>query len=134
MQIFGRRYRSRIRRLGPCDRLPLLFIGGWTVIAIPGNYLRVHGLVHGARQSWTLLAMIQILSILLPAAIAVVIAYSVIRQGRRPAEYGFSFKRGSVASLALLADIHVYLVISGRFVLSPIGGDSTPLQPPNGGP
>jgi hypothetical protein len=30
----------------------------------------------------------------------------------------FPFKRGAVASLALLAVIHVYLVISGRFVLS----------------
>ena len=78
--------------------------------------------------------MIQILSILLLAAIAGVIAYSVIRQGRRPAEYGFSFKRGGVASLALLAVIHVYLVISGRFVLSPIGSDPTPLQPSTGVP
>jgi membrane protease YdiL (CAAX protease family) len=52
------------------------------------------------------------------AAIAGVIAYSVIRQQRRPADYGFSFRPGGIASLAVLAVIHVYLVISGKFVLS----------------
>jgi hypothetical protein len=51
------------------------------------------------------------------AAVAGVIACSVIWEGRRAAEYGFSFKRGSVASMALLA-VHVSLVISGRFLLS----------------
>jgi membrane protease YdiL (CAAX protease family) len=55
---------------------------------------------------------------ILLAAIAGVIAYSMIRQQRRPADYGFSLKRGGVASLAVLAVIHVYLVISGKFVLS----------------
>ena len=52
------------------------------------------------------------------AFIAGVIAYSVIRRQRRLADYGFSFKRGGVASLAMLAVIHVYLVIGGKFVLS----------------
>lgn len=54
-------------------------------------------------------------------AIVGVIAYSVIRQQRRPADYRFSFKRGGVASLAVLVGIHVYLVISGKFVLSGTG-------------
>jgi membrane protease YdiL (CAAX protease family) len=65
-----------------------------------------------ARQLWTLMAMI------LWAALAGVIAYSVIRHQGRLAAYGFSFKSGGVASLAMLALIHVYLVISGKFVLS----------------
>jgi len=55
------------------------------------------------------------------AVIAGVIVYSVIRQQRRPADFGCSFKRGGVASLAVLAVIHVYLVISGKFVLSATG-------------
>jgi membrane protease YdiL (CAAX protease family) len=50
-----------------------------------------------------------------------VIAYSVIRQQRSPADYGFSLKRGGVVSLAILVIIHVYLVISGKFVLSATG-------------
>ena len=52
------------------------------------------------------------------ATIAGVVACSVIRQKRRPADYGFSFKSGGVASLAVLAVIHVYLAISGKLVLS----------------
>jgi membrane protease YdiL (CAAX protease family) len=111
---------NRIRRLGRCDRLLLLLTGGWTILAIPGNYLRVHGLIDEARQFWTLLAF-QILWMLLLAAIAGVIAYSVIRQQRRPADYGFSFKRGGLASLAILAVIHVYLLIGGKVVLSAAG-------------
>ncbi len=112
---------NRIRRLGRGDRLLLLLTGGWTILAIPGNYLRVHGLVDGVRHLWTLLAVSQALWMLLLAAIAGVIAYSVIRQQRRPADYGFSFKRGGLASLAILAAVHVYLVIGGKFVLSDAG-------------
>jgi hypothetical protein len=89
----------------------LLLTGGWVILGIPGNYLRVHGLTNGTGQCWTLLAMI------LWAAIAGVAANSVIRQQRRPADYGFSFKSGGVASLALLAVNHGYLVISGKFLL-----------------
>ena len=111
--------RNRIRRLGCCDGPLLLLTGGWTILGIPGNYFRVHGLMDGTGQSWTLLPMI--LKMILGAAIAGVIAYSVIRQQRRLAAYGFSFKSGGVASLAMLAVIHVYLVISGKFVLSATG-------------
>jgi hypothetical protein len=50
--------RNRIRRLAYCDRLLLLLTAGWTILGIPGNYFRVHGLMNGARQFWTLLAMI----------------------------------------------------------------------------
>jgi membrane protease YdiL (CAAX protease family) len=42
----------------------------------------------------------------------------VARQKRRPADYGFSFQRGGLASLAVLVVIHVYLAISGKFALS----------------
>jgi membrane protease YdiL (CAAX protease family) len=114
--------RNRIRRLESCDRLLLLLTAGWTIIGIPGNYLRVHVLVDGVGQAWILLAMtIQILWMILLALIAGVIAYSVIRQHRRPADYGFSLKRGGVASLAVLAAIYFYLAISGKLVLSATG-------------
>ena len=106
-----------IRRLGRCDRLLLLLIGVWTIFGIPANYFRVHPLMGGARQFWTL-ALFQYLWMLLLAATAGVIAYTAIRQHRKLADYGFSFKRGGVASLAALATIHVYLVISGKLVLS----------------
>jgi membrane protease YdiL (CAAX protease family) len=115
------RIRNRIRKLGSCDRLLLLLTVGWTFLGIPGNYFRVHGPLDGARQFRTLPLLIQILWMVLLAAIVGVIAYSVIRQQRRPADYGFSFNRGGVASLAILAVIHVYLVISGKFVLSATG-------------
>jgi membrane protease YdiL (CAAX protease family) len=115
------RIRNRIRKLGSCDRLLLLLTVAWTILGIPGNYLRVHGPMDGARQFGTLPWMIQILWMVLLAAIVGVIAYSVILRQRRPADYGFSFNRGGVASLAILAVIHVYLAISGKFVLSATG-------------
>jgi len=108
--------RDRIRRLGCCDRLMLFLTGGWSIVGIPGNYLRVRGLTGEARQFLVFGLMI------LWAVIAGVIAYSVVRRQRRLADYGFSFKRGGVASLAMLAVIHVYLVIGGKFVLSAPGG------------
>jgi membrane protease YdiL (CAAX protease family) len=61
---------------------------------------------------------IQWAAMILWATIAGVVAYSVIRQKLRPADYGFSFNAGGVASLAVLAVIHVYLVIGGKLVLS----------------
>ena len=104
--------RNRIRKLTGCDRLLLLLTVAWTILGIPANYSRVHGFMDGTGQFWTLLAKIQWV------AIAGVIAYSVIRRQRRPADYGFSLKRGGVASLAILAAVHVYLGISGKLVLS----------------
>jgi membrane protease YdiL (CAAX protease family) len=71
----------------------------------------------GALQLWTLVIFHYLWTLLL-AAIAGVVAYSVIWQQRRPADYGFSFKRGGVASLAVLVAIHICLVLSGKFVLS----------------
>jgi membrane protease YdiL (CAAX protease family) len=107
--------RSRIRSLARCDRLLLLLTGGWLIAGIPDNYFRVRGLMGEARQFLAFGVMI------LWAVIAGVIAYTVVRQQRRPADYGFSFKRGGVASLAVLVAIHVYLAISGKLVLSPTG-------------
>jgi membrane protease YdiL (CAAX protease family) len=108
--------RSRIRRLGGCDRLLLLITVSWAIVGIPANYFRVRGHTYEGLQFGTLVTMI------LWVAIAGVIAYSVIRQQRSPADYGFSFKTGGVASLAVLAVIHAYLVVSGKFVLSATGG------------
>jgi membrane protease YdiL (CAAX protease family) len=57
-------------------------------------------------------------TMLLWAAIAGVIAYSVARHQRTLLDYGFSFNRGGMASLAVVAAIHAYLVITGKFVVS----------------
>jgi membrane protease YdiL (CAAX protease family) len=111
---------NRIRRLGRCDTLLLLLTGIWTILAVPGNYFRVHPLMDGALQLRTLV-IFQYLWMLLLAAVAGVVAYTAVRRQRRPADYGFSFQRGGVASLAVLAAIHVYLAISGKLVLSPTG-------------
>jgi membrane protease YdiL (CAAX protease family) len=107
---------SRIRSLGRSDGLLILITGAWVIVGIPANYFRVRGLTYEA------LLFYQVAAMILWAAIAGVIAFSVIRQQRRPADYGFSFKRGGVASLAVLALIHVYLGISGKFALSATGG------------
>ena len=100
---------SRIRRLAWCDRLLLLLIVGWSIGGIPGNYFHRHHSMHGTA------VFLDLLTEILWATFAGVVAYSVIRQKRRPADYGFSFKSGGVASLAVLAVIHAYLVIGGKF-------------------
>lgn len=105
--------RSRIRRLAWCDRLLLLLTGGWSIVAIAVNYFHVRHLMDGTWQFWLFLLMK-----ILWATTAGMVAWSVIRRQRRPADYGFSFKTGGVVSLAMLAVIHGYLVISGKFVLS----------------
>lgn len=108
---------DRIRRLAFCDRLLLFLLGGWSIVGIPGNYFRVHG----PQQFVAFLVVGQFLVEILWAAIAGVIAYSLIRQQRRLADYGFSFKRGGVASLAMLAVIQVWLVVSGQIAPSVTG-------------
>lgn len=104
--------RSRIRGLAWCDRLLLLLTVGWSIGGIPLNYFHQHHRMDGTAASLDLLVEI------LWATFAGVVVYSVMRQNRRPADYGFSFKSGGVASLAVLAVIHGYLAISGKFVLS----------------
>ncbi len=104
--------RSRIRRLAWYDRLLLLLTVGWSLGGIPVNCFHQRHRMDGTA------VFLELLTMILWATIAGVVAYSVIRQKRRPADYGFSFKRGGVASLAVLAVIHGYLVISGKFALS----------------
>lgn len=90
------------------QRLLLLLTVVWGIIGILGNYF-------GPRASgplWTVLVMA------IWVSIGAVIVYSIIWRKQRPATYSFSFARGSLASLAIIAAIHVYLVLSGKFVLS----------------
>jgi membrane protease YdiL (CAAX protease family) len=105
--------RDRVRRLRGCDRLLFGLIAFWIIAGIPGNYFRVRGLSNQGVLFWTFVAII------LWAGISGVIAYSVIRRQRRSANYGISFQRGAVVSLAIIALFHIYLVASGKFVLSP---------------
>ena len=85
---------------------------GSAIVAIPANYFRTRGLNSAALLVWASLVW---------AGIIAVIAYSVIRQQRSPADYGFSLRPGGVASLAVLALIHVYLIVSGKFVMHAAG-------------
>ena len=87
----------------------LLLTAVWTVLGIPVNYFRVHSAAAWPR-SFAL-----VLLFWLP--IAAVIAYSITRRRREPAAYGFSFRCGGLASLAILAIIYSYLVVSGRLEL-----------------
>jgi membrane protease YdiL (CAAX protease family) len=104
--------RSRIRRLAWRDRLLLLLIVFCSIGGIPGNYLHQRHRMDGTA------ALLGLLTEIMWATIAGVVAYSVIRQKSRPADYGFSFRRGGLASLAVLAAIHVYLAVSGKLALS----------------
>lgn len=104
--------RDRIRRLAWRDRLLLLLTVFWSIGGIPGNYLHQRHRMDGTA------VFLDLLTKILLATLAGVVAWSAIRQKRRPADYGFSFRSGGVASLAVLAVIHVYLAISGKLVLS----------------
>ena len=109
--------RGRIRSLGSYDRLLLLLTVGWSIVGAAGNYLQVRHRMDVTWQFW-LLSLMKILW----ATTAGVVVYSLIRRRRRPASYGFSFQRGGLASLGLLAVIHAYLVIGGKFHV-PAAGD-----------
>jgi membrane protease YdiL (CAAX protease family) len=98
----------RIRSLGRWDRSLLLLTAGFAIAGIPANYFRAHSATNAVILSAPIVW----------AGIAGVIAVSVIRRQSRPADYGLSLQRGGVASLAVIALIHIYLVLSGRFVLS----------------
>jgi len=101
-----------IQRLAWCDRLLLLILVLWGIGGIQGNYLLQHHRTDGTA------VLLYFATIFLWAATTCVVAWSVFRRQRRPADYGFSFGTGGVLSLAVLAVIHVYLVISGKLVLS----------------
>ena len=95
--------RDRFARLAGCDRLLLLLTAAWLIGGSLANYYRLHGPAEGPAQFWLLLVMA------LWATLSGVVVYSLIRRRRRPADYGFSFRRGGVASLTVLAAVHVYL-------------------------
>jgi membrane protease YdiL (CAAX protease family) len=92
-----------------------LLTAGFAIAGIPANYLRVHSVTKAALLACSLLAPI------VWAGIAGVIALSVIRRQSRPADYGLSLRRGGLASLAAIALIHIYLALSGKFVVTANG-------------
>ncbi len=104
--------RSRIRRLAWPDRLLLVLIVFCSIGGIPANYL------HLRHRMDSTAVFLELLTETVWATIAGVVAYSVIRRKRRPSDYGFSLRRGGLASLAMLAVIHVYLALSGKLTLS----------------
>lgn len=110
----GTGIRNRVQMLARSDRLLLLLTIGWTVEETFGNYFGHRG-SEGSRQFWVLLTM------MLWAAIGGVAIYSVIRQQRRPSDYGFSWRGGGAASLAVVALIYVYLTFRGDSGLHPAG-------------
>ena len=64
-----------------CDRLLLFLIVFWSIGGIPGNYLHQHH-----RMDGTLL----LLDLLTKILFVGLVAWSLIRRQRRPADYGFS--------------------------------------------
>lgn len=81
-------------------------------MGVLGNYSRRAGRSDGTGQVWLVLMMI------LWAFVAAVMVYSVVRQQCRPGTYGFSFKRGGVVSLGIVAAIQVFLAVRDGFGLS----------------
>lgn len=106
--------RGRFQRLTWSDRLLLLLAVFWSILGIPINYSRVHGLTGLAWQCSALGVTV------LWVVIAGVIAYTVIRKQRVPSDYGFSYGKGGLASLAAVAVIYVYLLIRGNITLSAV--------------
>lgn len=103
---------SRIRRLSHRDRLFLLLPVAWSIIASVDNYLRLRSTAY--RTSGIQLLLL----IVLWSTVTCTLAWSTVRQQRRLADYGFTFKRGGLGSLAALSALHVYLAITGKLVLS----------------
>ena len=107
----SRGIRDRLQRLAWRDMLLLLLLAVESIGGIPANYIHQHHRMDGT------VVFLELLTKFLWAALGGVVAYSVIRRKRRPADYGFSFRTGGVVSLAVLAVIHLYLAISGKLVL-----------------
>ncbi|MFN7994993.1 MAG: CPBP family intramembrane glutamic endopeptidase [Bryobacteraceae bacterium] len=84
----------------------------WGIGGLPINYLHQRHRMDGVA------VFLELMTKILWATLAGVVAYSVIRKKRRPADYGFSLKTGGVASLAVLGAIYAYLAISGKLALS----------------
>jgi len=83
----------------------LLLTVAWVIASTAANYFGPRG---GGR-GWTLLMMF------IWVSIGAVIVYSIIHRKQRPAAYGFSFAKGSLAALAIIVVIHAYLIVSGKF-------------------
>ena len=103
---------NRIRSLPHRDRVLLLLPITWSIFAFVDNYFRLRSVPY--RMSGFQL----LLWIVLCATVAGALAWSTIRQKSRLADYGFTFKRGGLGSLAVLSGLHVYLAITGKLVLS----------------
>jgi len=107
---------SRIRRLWHHDRLLLLLPVAWSIFGTIDNYFRLRSV--GYRTSGFRL----LLSIVLWATVAGALAWSTFRQQRRLADFGFTFERGGLVSLAAVMLLHVYLAITGKLILSAPAG------------
>lgn len=103
---------NRIRRLSHHDRLLLLLPLVWSICGFIDNYLRL-GSVAYLTSGFQLLLMSG-----LWASVVAALAWSTTRQQRRLADYGFTFKRGGLVSLAVLLTIHAYLTLTGKLVPS----------------
>jgi membrane protease YdiL (CAAX protease family) len=103
---------GRIQGLARCDRLLLLVTIFWSMGGIPANYF--HRYYRTDRTATVMFLM----TLTLWATIAAALIWSLVRRQRRPADYGFSFKAGGMASLAVLGGVHIYLVTGGKLVLS----------------
>jgi membrane protease YdiL (CAAX protease family) len=101
--------RERFRRLPLPDRLLVLIACCWSIGGIAMNHFWPPGHVGVAELRVMVIQW---------AAIAGVIAYTVIRREHTLADYGFSLTRGAMWSLAAIGAIHVYLVARGGFDLS----------------
>ncbi|MBN1461595.1 MAG: CPBP family intramembrane metalloprotease [Armatimonadetes bacterium] len=107
---------DRIRRLSLHDRLLLLLVLGWSMFGLLGNYFRLRSVVYQVSGLQFLLTL------LLWAWVAGILAWSCTQNQRRLADYGFRFGRGGLGSLAALLILHVYLVMTGKMALSGAGG------------
>lgn len=103
---------NRIRSLSRCDRLLLLLTGALSIFGFADNYFRLRSVGYRMWEFRLFPAMI------LWTVVAGAIAWSVVRQQRRLADYGFTFRRGGLGSLAALAVLHVWLVPAGKLVPS----------------
>ncbi|MCC6859897.1 MAG: CPBP family intramembrane metalloprotease [Bryobacterales bacterium] len=101
----------RLRSLSHHDRLLLLLPAAWSAIAFVDNYFRLRSAAYRASGIQLLLVIV------LCSSVAGFLAWSVFRGQRRLADYGFTFGRGGLGSLAALSVLHVYLAMTGKLVL-----------------
>jgi membrane protease YdiL (CAAX protease family) len=100
---------SRVRALPRSDRLLLLLIGAFSIAGSVDNYFRLRGLGE---------FRLPLAIIILWVTLAGTIFYSALRQHRRLRDYGFSFNRGGVGSLAAVVVLQIYSAIAGKLVPS----------------